>query len=96
MEGYKVFRLDRAVTSPRKVRKRGGGLLTYVNSIHSKYCESLSGFDQSDKNIEAQWILLHRPHCKDVVTCNVYRPPNRDLQKTLTYLEECMSLLYLK
>ena len=93
LDGFKVYRLDRCTKTLKKGMKRGGGLLTYVHNKHSTYCEPLTALDKSDKNIEVQWVLLHRPHCKDVVTCNIYRPPNGDLQKALVYFEECISSL---
>ena len=29
-------------------------------------------------------------HCKDVVICNIYRPPQGKLDKALKYLDECL------
>ena len=31
------------------------------------------------------------PHCKDIVICNIYRPPYGKLDKTVKYLENCLS-----
>ena len=88
IEGFTVYRLDRG--SSCKGKKRGGGLLTYVNDKHSSECESLSELDKSNESIEAQWVYIHRPHCKNVVVCNVYRPPNGDLGKSIAYLDDCL------
>ena len=44
-------------------KKQGRGLLTYVSDKYSTHCEPLPELDKSDNNIEAQWIMLHRPHC---------------------------------
>ena len=30
------------------------------------------------------------PHCKDII-CNIYRPPNGKLDKTIKYLEHCLA-----
>ena len=41
-------------------------------------------------DIEAQWTILHRPHCKDVIVCNVYRPPEGKPDKAISYLDDCL------
>ena len=91
LPGYKTFRLDRH--SKSRKRKRGGGLISYINSKHASSCEALEELDISNNDIEAQWIYLHRPNCKDVVVCNIYRPPNGDLPKAISYLEESLGTL---
>ena len=88
LKGFEQFRLDRKKGA--KTKKRGGGLLLYVNSKHSSNCESLDELDISNENLEAQWILIHRPHCKNVVVCNMCRPPNGDLEKAVKYLDNCI------
>ena len=91
IEGYNIFRLDRKANG--HIKKRGGGLLTYINVKHSSYCESLEDLDASNQDIEAQWIYTHRQNCKDIVICNVYRPPTGNLNKAISHLEECLQTL---
>ena len=88
IEGFRALRLDRGTGN--KSKKRGGGLMTYINNKHSPCCEPLVDLDKSDKTIEAQWSLIHRPHCKNVVICNVYRPPNADVNNAISYLDDCL------
>ena len=92
ISGYQSYRLDRP-TGPKTKKKRGGGLITYVSEKYASVCEPLIELDRSDKNIETQWILLHRANCKNVVTCNLYRPPNGNLKKVLDYLDDCVKSL---
>ena len=92
LQGFQAFRLDRGSNS---TKKRGGGLLTYVNAKHAVNCESLGDLNRSNEDIEAQWVLIRRPHCKNIVTCNVYRPPNGNLDKAIQYLEGCVKTLSL-
>ena len=47
---------------------------------------------KSDTNIEAQWLIINRPNCKNVVICNGYRPPTGKLQKSIEYLEDSLQL----
>ena len=74
------MRLDRK--SQNKRAKRVGGLMMYVHNKHALHCEPLGDLDVSNEDIESQWVLIQRPHCKIVVICNIYRPPNGNLVKT--------------
>ena len=91
LEGYYAFRQDR--NQRLKPGKRGGGLICYVSHKHASSCEILSELDKSNDYIEAQWLYIHRQHCKDMVICNIYRPPKGDLRKAITYLDECLQTL---
>ena len=66
LPGFTSLRLDRTVKGKgRKTNKRGGGLLMYVRNCHSSLSEHLLELNVSNKDIEAQWVLVHRPHCKN-------------------------------
>ena len=93
LDNFTSYRLDRA---NRKGKcKRGGGLITYINNAHASISESLEDLNESGENIEAQWVLVHRPHCKNIVVCNIYRPPNGDLKAALKCLDECLKTINL-
>ena len=91
IDGFTAYRLDR--TSKVKANKRGGGLITYVCDKYAADCEELLDLNRTSPDIEAQWSIIHRPHCKDMVLCNVYRPPSGKLDRALTYLNECIKTL---
>ena len=93
LKGYQTFRQDRYGKS--KSKKRGGGLISYVNLRHGASCEYLEDLSASNEHIEAQWIYIHRPNCKNVIMCNVYRPPSGNLKKAVKYLEDCLKTLNL-
>ena len=76
-------------------KKGGGGLLTYVREDHASNCEPLVEINWSTGDIEAQWSIIYRPHCKNVIVGNIYRPPNGNLKRAITYLEECLLSLEL-
>ena len=86
LDNYTSFRLDRG----NNKSKRGGGLITYVHEKHASNTELLSDLNISNEHIEAQWICLHMPFCKNVYICNMYRPPKGDLQKAISYLDNCL------
>ena len=94
IKDYTLYRTDRSFQSGKKV-KRGGGLITYVHSRHSAFTENMYEQNTSSKHIEAQWSIIHRPHCRDVIICNLYRPPSGDLDKAIEYLKTCIELLNL-
>ena len=88
IDGFTSYRLDRVGRAGRG--KRGGGLLTYVNNKHSSVSESLVELNISGNHVELQWTLIHRPNCKNIVVCNVYRPPSGDLKAALSSLDDCL------
>ena len=94
IDGFRSFRQDRNLRHNRG--KRGGGLITYVRDDYASACESIQEMDMSSEYIEGQWFYLHRQNCKDIVVCNVYRPPKGDIQKAITYLEDSLKTLNLK
>ena len=93
LDNYTSYRSDR--TKSLGKNKKGGGLMTYINNSHSSVSESLTDLDVSGEHIEAQWTLIHRPHCKNIVVCNIYRPPKGDLKLALKYLDECLKTINL-
>ena len=98
INGFDAHRLDRIV--PRKSGKKksikGGGLLTYINTKHLSSCEMLTDMSISNENIEAQWSLVHRTHCKNVLICNLYMPASGDVQKATKYLDNCLKAVNLE
>ena len=90
LDGYTLYRSDRDHKGGKG--KRGGGLLTYINNRHAA-CSLTHNLDVSSKHIEAQWLNICRPHCKNVTIGNFYRPPSGELTLTINYLEECMKLI---
>ena len=53
----------------------------------------LTWIDVSNEWIKGQWIYIHRPDCKNVIICNVYRTPSGDLKKALVYHENCLKTI---
>ena len=88
INGFQCTRLDRKIPGTNK--KRGGGVLTYINQKHAKNVKELTEISETNTNVEALWTRISMTHCKDVVICNIYRPPQGKLDKALKYLEECL------
>ena len=93
LQDYTLYRQDRNFKAVTK--KRGGGLLTYIRSELAADSESLDDYNTSNGDMEAQWSIIYRPHCKNVVICNVYRPPTGNLDKAVKYLDDRLKLFEL-
>ena len=63
LPGMKVFQKDR--------NRRGGGVLVYV----SERLKAIRRMDLEMENVEAVWIEIRTKNIS-VLVCNVYRPPN--------------------
>ena len=55
----------------------------------------MSDLNVSNANLEVQWILIHREHCKNVLVGNEYRPPNGHLTKAIKCLNDCIKTVNL-
>ena len=73
------------------MKKAGGGLITFIHDRHRDNTYTLEDLSAFNQNYEALWVKINMPHCKDIVICNIYRPPNGKLDKTIKYLENCLS-----
>ena len=89
--GYAVLRLDRDLVATGKAT--GGGLITYINSDRFPNFRNLEKLATSSPHIEAQWTEIIRPQGKNVVICNLYRPPQGTLKSALDYLNACLHKL---
>ena len=91
LKGYHEFRQDRNLKTNKS--KRGGGLITYVGTKHVSSCEPIEELNAVNEYVEAQWLYFHKQNCKDIVICNIYRPPSGDLKKFINYLEDSLKTL---
>ena len=88
INGYTAFRQDRqGLTSKTK----GGGLITYVIDKWADNTVQLKNLNTCTGDIEAQWLKITRPNSRNLVICNLYRPPAGDLSKCTTYMSNCLT-----
>ena len=64
--------------------------MTLVSARHAEEREEIIDLNKSSPDIEAHWTIIHRPHCKNVVIGNIYRPPKGDLEVALKYMDKCL------
>ena len=87
--GYTALRQDRKLTNTKK--KRGGGLITFVHERHNDIIHELPDLSISNKHCDTLWTKLNMPNCRDIIICNIYRPPGSKLANCIEYLENCLS-----
>ena len=82
MPGYSCMRKDRSNN------KSGGGVIAYIR-------EGLPYTIRDDLNVndeaECLWVEITRSKSKPVLVCCVYRAPDSDLTKTISYLDKTLS-----
>ena len=88
IKGYTSHRLDRNISE----KVRGGGLIIYIRDDKefdiTKHPQTIS-----NKNHEAQWYTIARPHAKNLLLCNIYRPPSGKVAQTIKYLNKTLGEL---
>ena len=89
IEGFKLFRLDRERRDGQN--KRGGGLAVYVNKSLSADVSQNPNLCESKDSIEAQWLIVNRENAKNILLCNIYRPPNGNIKKAFSHLNEVLN-----
>ena len=87
LKGYSMVRLDRSKSD----KKRGGGLLTYVdeNLIYDNSCFKNHNLMCAD--IELQCLSLKIPNLWQIIVINIYRPPQGSFAKFVDYLSDTIS-----
>ncbi len=79
IDGYKLYRYDRNLSSGKG---HGGGLVTYTKE--NRPTELLGSF--CSPNIETLWLQLKLPNSRPTVICNLYRPPDTNVESSLNEL----------
>ena len=75
IEGYSLFRQDRTRMHARGLKK-GGGLIVSVKNILAPRVRALDSLNVNSAHLESQWLENSREHAKNLIICNIYRPPD--------------------
>ena len=86
--GYKHFRLDRKTDNPKK---KGGGLITYIRNDLASGVQVLGNLETLNADLKAQWIEIERDRARNILICNIYRPPTGNVKAALTTLNNKLS-----
>ena len=79
ISGYQFDRLDRQVKLDNGQAKKGGGLGIYYKNGLRIDTSTHANIGYSNNNLELQWAIIDRPHTKQILIGNIYRPPDGNL-----------------
>ena len=82
-----------AFTNETGHRKRGGGLVIYVNNPLSFDIVIGNMFSMSNCDIEFNTICIKRPHTRHLYLFSVYRPPTGKVNNCIDALENSLKFL---
>ena len=88
--GYKFIRWDRLTRKQNGQTKTGGGLGIYVKQDIEVDPSTYEGLNRSDSTIEMQLVLVARPHNKNILLINVYRPPESNVAQAMAAISEAL------
>lgn len=89
LKGFTLCRLD------RRVKKRGGGVLLYINDKYN-WEELDDSLNCSDENIELLNIVINRPNQSKLCVSVCYVPPTANYDGVINLLEKVADLVSLK
>ena len=91
LEGYQLFRNDRAFVDPGNDRiKRGGGLLALVHKELNFTVDHDIEKNISMPDCEMQRLELSSAHQKNIVVYNIYRPPSGSVDSCVELLNHSL------
>ena len=91
LPGYTMYRNDRKFVNPvTNQTKKGGGVCLFISNNLNCMVHHLAELDKSTADIESQWVELSFANQKNVIVCNLYRPPQGDTNQYLKYIESCL------
>lgn len=93
VEGYELYRSDRATTSNDGTTKVGGGLTTYLLVGCRVDTAKYSHLTRSDGDVESQILVVNKGGDKGAVIINMYRPPKGNIPAFTEYISQIMNIL---
>ena len=89
IEGYSLFRQDRT-RKHAKGLKKGGGLIVYVKNSLAPGVRTLDSLSVNSAHLESQWLEISREHARNIIVCNVYRPPDGKIDQAFKALNNSL------
>ncbi len=86
---YQCFRFDRDLGSGKR---GGGGLVTYAHTKYNFECKI--DWNLCCPDMEWQWSILRLPRTRKTYICNLYRPPDGNIDIALNLLESKLNDIY--
>ena len=91
---FDFIRQDRNWKDPNcDTIKKGGGLGLYINNNLQYSDSTFTHLNRNNRDIEAQWIsILQKPN-KVILICNIYRPPQGNVETFIDTMDNLLSEL---
>ena len=98
IKGYNLARKDRSWNEMGSAvgSKKGGGLICYVREGLTMNEFRYERLNQSNRDLEMQWISLDMKHMRRIVIINVYRPPQGNYKRACKLIHESLKEADLK
>ena len=88
---YTLLRNDRKWSDEGKIEtKKGGGVAIYIKNTLNFSQGNFSHLNESNKDIESQWISIRQPNSKMVLIGNIYWPPQGNVENFTQVLEQIL------
>ena len=88
---FTLLRNDRSWTDNNiNQPKKGGGVGMYIRSDLNFSDTMYSQYNNSNINIECQWVSITLPHNREIVVGNIYRPPQGNVDMFVQNLESIL------
>ena len=98
IQGFNVARLDRErKNNPGDANvKKGGGLICYTKHSITMNEFRYACLNQSNQDLEMQWVSLDMKKMRKIILINVYRPPQGDYKAACKLIHEAIGKADLK
>ena len=90
LNGYDLFRMDREWLENGQ-KKKDGGLITYVNNSIQVDGKKWQENNINSMDVECHWLELKFEHHRNIIIANLYRPPQGNVKKFMTYIESMVN-----
>ena len=89
---YDLIRQDRGWSEPNvDTIKKGGGLGIYINNNLNYSDSSHKHLNMNSKDIESQWVAISQKPNKTILFCNIYRPPQGNVDRFIEIIDDILS-----
>lgn len=87
---YSLLRHDRQTLRPNGTTKSGGGLGVYYKKHLDVDANIFKHLNTSNGTLEAQWVVINRPHNKKILLGNMYRPPEGSITHAFDLISKAL------
>ena len=87
---YKLIRYDRRVRRADGTVKSGGGVAIYCKKEYDLDDRKLAHHNESNKDLEIQWVILIRKNTRNIIIGNAYRPPDGNVLEAFKMINDMM------